>query len=226
MITAFYTCVVIIYMIVISLLNVVEDIRNFGVPKGSTTAGKLLKEFIRDLNPFQIILLTKNNKVYRNPEFPKNVLYMANHTSHCDALFLYGVLPIETKFLGSGYMWNTPLLGDIARFSKHIEVKFNGEKCTNRDELLNKTKLSIMDGNPVCVFPEGGIKRYKLKKGMFIFAKQHNIDIIPIRIDGCDNFKQKIVNIDVGDTVIIDNHDIDTLMTLVSDHIFFKDIKQ
>jgi 1-acyl-sn-glycerol-3-phosphate acyltransferase len=216
----YYALVLAILTIITGIINIFEDLYDFGIPNGSSVTGKMLSIFFREVDPYQIPLIIKDNKYLRKkPKFPDRVMFMANHISIKDGFILFSVLPNKTKFISSGPMWDIPILKDIAKISKHIEIKFDGDKCTNRDEMLSKTKQALDFGNPVCVFPEGGINRFKLKKGMFLFAKKHNINIIPIRIDNTNDDKT-LLEFHIGDLIKTKNHEIDSLMTQVSKHIF------
>lgn len=219
----YYTTILAILTIITGIINIFEDLYNFGIiPNGSCVSGKILSLFVREIDPYQIPLIIKNDKYLRHkPKFPNRVMFMANHISLADGFTLFSVLPNNTKFVSSGSMWKIPILKSVCNMTKHIEVKFDGNVCTNRDEMLNKTKQALDVGNPVCVFPEGGINKLKLKKGMFLFAKKHNVDIIPIRIDNTNSDKT-VLEFHVGDLIKTKNHEIDSLMTQVSKHIFNK----
>ena len=211
----------VILTIIVSILNIFENFYKFGISNGSSTAGKILSIFLRDINPFQIAIIIKNNKIIRSkPKFPNRVIFMMNHISRTDGFCLYSVLPNNTKFISSGPMWTVPIIDYVSNYAQHIQAKFDGNKCINRKEILKKSKKTLDNNNPIAVFPEGGINRFKLKKGMFIFSKKHNVNIIPIRIKGTDNLKNNIVQYDVGDLIKTEDYDINSLMDKVSKYIF------
>ncbi len=119
---------------------------------------------------------------------PEQCIYVANHTSHLDALILSSTLParlrLRTRPMASAEYWTA---GPVRRYL--IRSIFRGV-LVERGQLnpLEPVACALRQGASIIVFPEGtrglGESLQTLKPGIFHLARWFpNIDIVPVWID-------------------------------------------
>lgn len=138
------------------------------------------------LNPFWIRKVT-----YETKKLPKRALYMANHTSFVDSMFLSGAFRHVVTAVGKSELRDAPLLGPITRNNGMLPVEFVKDKVTGKwttdkaatKRMMDKAAEKLNFGSSIIVFPEGKIsydgKIGKFKPGFFILALRTNTAIIP-----------------------------------------------
>lgn len=130
-----------------------------------------------------------NLKVYG----PKNlgegkVLLCPNHASFLDSLAIVSSVPLNFKFnlffLGLNKYFENPVLKPLLKYLRVIPVDY----AANVIESFKCASLVLRHQKALCVFPEGSrsvegpIKEFK--KGIGILAKELDVPIIPVYIDG------------------------------------------
>ena len=58
MLFPFYLITFTIIVLIVSIITAIEDFNNFGITTGSSISGKVFNTFFRDVNPFQITIVT------------------------------------------------------------------------------------------------------------------------------------------------------------------------
>ena len=138
------------------------------------------------LNPFW-----QREVTYETKKLPKRALYMANHTSFADSLFLSGAFRHVVTAVGKSELRNAPLLGPITRNNGMLPVEFVRDKETGKwtvdkeaiKKMMDKAEQMLNWGGSIIVFPEGKIsfdgKIGEFKNGFFRLALKTNTAIIP-----------------------------------------------
>jgi len=121
---------------------------------------------------------------------PKNTAFVLcpNHNSYLDAFLMAAALPnsveIQNFFLGYNVFVDVPIIRDLVKIGRIIPLD-PGVKLV---EALQACGYVLRHGKVICIFPEGGrstdglVKTFK--KGIGILAKELNIPLVPVYIDG------------------------------------------
>ncbi len=119
-------------------------------------------------------------------EIIKPVIFCANHQSNFDIIALYVALDRPIYFIAKKELKKIPFLGWYMQLAGMIFVDRSNRESAIKS--MNNAGKLILKGRNVVTFPEGkrsidgNIKPFK--KGSFFIAKQNNINIIPIAIEG------------------------------------------
>lgn len=114
------------------------------------------------------------------------VIYAANHASYIDGVFLLGLLPSGTLFIGKQELAKTPIVRTFMRKLQFITVDRNDLPKGLEDTKLMEETLRM--GHSIAIFPEGtfsyaiGLRPFKL--GAFKIAAETETPICPIAIKG------------------------------------------
>lgn len=126
--------------------------------------------------------LTK--KLPTNVQSP--VIYVANHASYVDPLFLIAVLPPDVVFVGKKEIRKWPIIRTAVKKLDYLTVdRLDFSKNIHDTTLIEK---AINEGRSVVIFPEGtftyatGLRPFKL--GAFKLAVDTEATICPISIQG------------------------------------------
>ena len=114
-------------------------------------------------------------------------LICPNHLSDIDPLLLYSFLHEETLYIAYEGNFRSGPLSWIIRYGRVLLTTRAGKKAS----CLIRAYQGLQHGFSVCVFPEGGRSRsgavMEPRQGAAILAKQANIPIIPVLIEGSEN---------------------------------------
>lgn len=117
----------------------------------------------------------------------KAYVFVANHQGIFDIFLLYGYLGKNIRWLMKKSLRRLPFVGKACESSGHIFVDRNsGPK--EMAQTISRAKDIAERGISLAIFPEGSrtddgqIKRFK--KGAFQLAKDTNLQIVPITING------------------------------------------
>lgn len=116
----------------------------------------------------------------------KAYIYVANHESQMDIAVIVRSVTVPLFFVAKKELAKVPVLGWYIRAMSMIFIdRKNREKAM---ESMRKASLRIKSGMNVITFPEGTRSKSNellpFKKGTFIIAKEGQIGIIPIAIEG------------------------------------------
>lgn len=116
----------------------------------------------------------------------KAYIYVANHESQMDIAVIVRAVTVPLFFVAKKELSKVPVLGWYIRAMSMIFIdRKNREKAM---ESMRKASLRIKSGMNVITFPEGTRSRSNellpFKKGTFVIAKEGEIGIIPIAIEG------------------------------------------
>lgn len=116
----------------------------------------------------------------------KPMIFVANHSSYLDGIFLTKAISAKVRILGKKELFQIPILKTFLTKLRFISVdKFNFQKGMQD---LNKVQEALKEGSSVFIFPEGtfsyaeGIRPFKL--GAFKMAVETGTPICPIAIQG------------------------------------------
>ena len=111
-----------------------------------------------------------------------NIMFVANHISWIDIHALNSIIP--TRFIAKSDIQNWPVFGYLARKSNVLFV--SREKRQDAARIVKTTNRSLLDGDTLCLFPEGTTTdgtEIKPFKGSLIQGAIHaNAVIWPIAI--------------------------------------------
>lgn len=174
---------------------------------------KLAMNFSQFLSKFFILLTGCPVKVVGREilkqDFP--MIFISNHASYVDSLFLFAILPKNTLFVTKKEMLKWPVVGRmIEKFNfltvDRIEVS---KSIADTQVIVEKLK----QGNSILLYPEGtftyatGLRPFKI--GAFKLAVDTGVPICPIAIQGTRGFMRgdrllftpKKINITVGEPI-------------------------
>lgn len=111
------------------------------------------------------------------------VLLLSNHVSYIDSFILYLTCPRPVRFVVledytrvKGIAWFLRLFGAIP---------IRPEKAK---EAIVRTAEALLDGDVVCLFPEGGLTRLgvttEFKKGFELIVRKASCPVVPVYVDG------------------------------------------
>jgi 1-acyl-sn-glycerol-3-phosphate acyltransferase len=135
-----------------------------------------------------------------------NIMFVANHISWVDIHALNSIIP--TRFIAKSDIQNWPIFGYLARKSNVLFI--SREKRQDAARIVHATNHSLLDGDTLCLFPEGtttdGTEIKPFKSSIIQGAIHANAVIWPIafrypRKDGS-------INIEVaysGETTLIES---------------------
>lgn len=111
------------------------------------------------------------------------VLLLSNHVSYIDSFILYYSCPRPVRFV---VLENYTKVKGIAWFLKLFgAIPIRPEKAK---EAIQKTAEGLIEGDVVCLFPEGGLTRLgvttEFKKGFELIVRKANCPVVPVYMDG------------------------------------------
>lgn len=117
---------------------------------------------------------------------------ISNHQSILDILFLNSLL-YRYKWISKIENMNLPFLGWYLRMADYITVNRGNEE--SKVEMLEKSYLCLKRGISIMIFPEGTRSLDKeigfFRRGAFQLAKQADVPILPVLIDGTGDILPK-----------------------------------
>lgn len=116
-------------------------------------------------------------------------IIVSNHASNLDIPVLFLALPIPLFFVAKKELKNIPFMGWYMQLVGMIFIdRQNREKAV---ESMKKASVEIKNGKNILSFPEGTRsmdgKLALFKKGSFVIALEHNIEILPVALLGTQN---------------------------------------
>jgi 1-acyl-sn-glycerol-3-phosphate acyltransferase len=111
------------------------------------------------------------------------VLLLSNHVSYIDSFIIYLTCPRPVRFvILEDYMKVKPIAWFLRLFGA---IPIRPEKAK---EALVRTAAALVEGDVVCLFPEGGLTRLgvttEFKKGFEIIVRKANCPVVPVYMDG------------------------------------------
>ncbi len=138
-------------------------------------------------------------------------VYVANHASQFDIVALCRVMPITLFYVVKNELKKIPIIGWYIFVLGHIFVdRKNSESAKNS---MKAAAHKIKSGKNLISFAEGTRSKtgelLMFRRGPFIIAKEGNIDIVPVAIEGSHHvlpsgsFKPRsgVINIYIGQAI-------------------------
>jgi len=180
------------------------------------------RQFARDVLRHADVDLHIEGGAHLPPDRP--FVYMSNHQSLFDIPVMWAALPAQTlRFVAKTELFSTPLWGRAMREGEIIEID-----RSNRSQAIDSLKQAadlIHTGVSVWIAPEGHRsdtgKLGPLKKGGFHLAKDANVPIVPVAINGTINVlpphelkvrQGRKVEVLIGDPIPTEGRDVAELM--------------
>ncbi len=121
-----------------------------------------------------------------NIDKDKSHIFVSNHQSLLDIPSIIHTVPVNFYFIVKKEIKKTPLLGWYVSATGMIFIDRKNKK--KAIESLHRAGKLITNGKSVLAFPEGTRsedgKLIAFKKGLFMLAIQHGIEVVPIAVDG------------------------------------------
>ncbi|MFA5159104.1 MAG: lysophospholipid acyltransferase family protein [Candidatus Omnitrophota bacterium] len=116
----------------------------------------------------------------------KHYIIVANHQSLLDILAVCAALPINFKFLAKRELFQIPFMGWSMAAAGYVPVD-RGSHKSGREAIHRITRV-LKKSVSVLLFPEGTRspdgKIHAFKMGAFKLARDNNVEILPVVIDG------------------------------------------
>ncbi len=116
----------------------------------------------------------------------QSYVIVCNHQSQYDIFVLYGWLDIDFKWVMKQELRNIPVIGIACDKLGHIYVDRSNREAALKS--IEAAKSRVIGGTSVLFFPEGTRSRdgrlMAFKKGAFHFARDLQLPILPITING------------------------------------------
>ena len=109
------------------------------------------------------------------------VIYVANHESYTDILSMF-ISRLSYRWLSKAEIFRIPIVGFWMKHAGYLSLDRKNVKSA--EDILNKSKDLIKDGNSIFIFPEGtrskdgNVGRFKI--GAFKISKELNAPVVPI----------------------------------------------
>ena len=142
----------------------------------------------------------------------ENYIFISNHQSYFDIPVLMQAVPNNLRFIYRSSLTRIPIFGWGMYLSGYIPI--NRENPREAIKSLRKASEKIKKGISVVVFPEGtrssdgelGV----FKRGMFVFAEEANVKLVPTSITGSNNIlPRNKFNISSGKVNVVFNKPIE-----------------
>ncbi len=117
----------------------------------------------------------------------QSYLIAANHLSHVDILMLYAQRDFDLRFVMKQELRKVPIIGIACQGLGHVYIDRKNRRSALRALDAAKPRLAA-DGASLIFFPEGTRsvdgRLDAFKKGAFVTAKDMNLPILPITLQG------------------------------------------
>ena len=113
-------------------------------------------------------------------------IVMSNHQSILDIPILFAYLPLQFRIMAKRSLFMIPFLGWHLWLSGHVPI--NRRSMRQSAEALLRAAGKVKQGTSIVLFPEGTRSRdgqpRPFKLGGFRLAQEHELQILPVTIDG------------------------------------------
>lgn len=127
-------------------------------------------------------------KVVRHGELDpnKSYVFVPNHQGAFDIFLIYGYLNQNIKWVQKQELRKLPFVGKASEIAGHVFVDQSNLKSMK--DTISKAQSQLGEGSSMVIFPEGARtktgKMGRFKRGGFIIAKEMNLEIVPVTVNG------------------------------------------
>ncbi len=114
-----------------------------------------------------------------------------NHLSVLDPLLLVASSQRAVSFLVAQEYYDLPWLRPLLDLTYCIPVRRDGRDLRG----LLKARQLLRAGRTVGIFPEGGIARHGIQKGLAWLVRESQAPVIPARIDGARQYQSDLATL-------------------------------
>ncbi|MBN1158447.1 MAG: 1-acyl-sn-glycerol-3-phosphate acyltransferase [Bacteroidales bacterium] len=156
----------------------------FGKKAGSYFGGVLWSRLNAILTPIRVEVTGREHIASKT-----SYVVIPNHQSYFDIFLVYGWLGIDIKWIMKKELAKIPGIGFGSKKVGHIFI----DRSHKREALtaLNDVRNKLVNGTSVVIFPEGTRSRDgqlgKFKRGAFKLAKDLELPLLPVTINGTKN---------------------------------------
>lgn len=123
---------------------------------------------------------------HENIDPKQSYVFTPNHQGAFDIFLIYGYLNQNIKWVQKHQLRKLPFVGKASEIAGHVFVDQSNLKSMN--ESITKAKEHLVEGSSMVIFPEGARtsngKMSRFKRGAFVIAKEMNLPIVPITVNG------------------------------------------
>lgn len=116
----------------------------------------------------------------------RSYMFLANHQGAYDIFTIYGYLGHNFRWMMKQSLRRIPFVGFACAASKQVFV--DNKTVAGVKRTIRNAESLLSHGMSMVVFPEGARtwdgKMRPFKKGAFMLAKEFNIPVVPLTIDG------------------------------------------
>lgn len=117
----------------------------------------------------------------------QSYVFVANHQSAYDIFLIYGYIGTNIKWVQKMELRRIPFVGKASEIAGHVFVDQSSLKSMK--ETIIKAEAQLAQGNAsLAIFPEGSRsstgKMDKFKRGAFVIAKEMNLPVVPVTVNG------------------------------------------
>lgn len=116
----------------------------------------------------------------------KSYVFIPNHQGAFDIFLIYGYLNQNIKWVQKQELRKIPFVGIASEIAGHVFV--DQKNLKSMKDTIAKTEAQLDKGSSMVIFPEGARtytgKMGRFKRGAFAIAKEMNLEIVPITVNG------------------------------------------
>lgn len=116
----------------------------------------------------------------------QSYVFVPNHQGAFDIFLIYGYLNQNIKWVQKQELRKIPFVGKASEIAGHVFVDQSNLKSMK--ETIIKAESQLGEGSSMVIFPEGARtktgKMGKFKRGAFVIAKEMNLSIVPVTVNG------------------------------------------
>ncbi|MGL4364182.1 MAG: lysophospholipid acyltransferase family protein [Bacteroidales bacterium] len=135
--------------------------------------------------PFGKVIVQGRENVKKNTTY----VIVCNHQAMYDIVLLYKV-PLFFKWISKQEVYRIPLVGQLLHLHGDVTIKRGDTRSVKK--MMQDCSSVLQTKTSLMMFPEGTRSRNgrigRFREGAFLLAKQNNVPILPVVIDGTNSF--------------------------------------
>lgn len=164
---------------------------NFVLARDLVTQNRIIHDFFVEMVGYWGLKVTVEG--LENIDTNRQYMIVGNHQSQMDIPVIFYSLPIPFRIAAKDKLFRIPVFGWFLHKGKFIPIYRGNSAAAIR--ALELTREILKQGVSMCIFPEGTRsadgKLLPFKKGAFVLAIEHQLDILPVVITGTHEVMRK-----------------------------------